>query len=124
MVVAEIIGARRLRVVAGMRPCDDAGFHAERDQVLFPAVSGVKINHRKYDDEALWPFRKQNSGVARRRGLWEIHYDPYDVSRIWVRDHCYGGWVTVPWAPTHRASAVRGDGLGPRAQAAPARTRH
>lgn len=29
----------------------------------------------------------QHSGVTARKGLWDIHYDPYDVSRVWVRDH-------------------------------------
>lgn len=33
---------------------------------------------------------------------WEVHYDPYDVSRIWVRNHHYAKetdprWFTVPW---------------------------
>ena len=36
-------------------------------------------------------------------GRWEVHYDPYDVSRIWVRNHHDGGWITVPW--THLRTA-------------------
>jgi hypothetical protein len=58
---------------------------------------GVKISHRVYDDEALDPFRRQRSGVKAKRDLWEIHRDPYDVSRIWVRNHWHGGWITVFW---------------------------
>src|SRR5205807_8634828 len=41
---------------------------------------GVKICYRTYDDEALNPLRLQRSGVKDRRDLWEIHYDPYDVT--------------------------------------------
>ncbi|SFO76237.1 Mu transposase, C-terminal [Actinomadura madurae] len=65
---------------------------------------GVKIRHRKYDSEELQPFRRQDSGMQTNKGLWEIRYDPYDVSRIWVRNHWHGGWITVPW--THLDTAV------------------
>lgn len=60
---------------------------------------GVKINYRVYDDPALSDFRGQRSGVTAKKNLWEIHYDPYDVSRIWVRNHWNpeAGWVTAFW---------------------------
>jgi len=58
---------------------------------------GVKISHRVYDCRTLNPYRRQYSGVAAKQGLWEIHYDPYDVTQIWVRNHHDGGWITVPW---------------------------
>ena len=45
----------------------------------------------------------------RRKGLWEIHYDPYDVSRIWVRDHWNGGWISVFWTQLHRVAAPFGE---------------
>ncbi len=64
---------------------------------------GIKINNRVYDDKALNPYRRQHSGVAVRKGLWEVHYDPYDVSRVWVRNHHDGGWLSVAW--THLRSA-------------------
>jgi hypothetical protein len=32
-----------------------------------------------------------------KRNLWEIHHDPYDVTRIWVRNHHTSGWIIVPW---------------------------
>ena len=41
------------------------------------------------------------SGVTAKGGRWEVHYDPYDLSRIWVRNHHHGGWITAPW--THLA---------------------
>lgn len=70
---------------------------------------GVKIKHRTYDDEALNPLRHQRSGVSDRKDLWEIHYDPYDVSRIWVRDHWRGGWITLFWRQLHRVAAPFGE---------------
>jgi hypothetical protein len=70
---------------------------------------GIKIKHRTYDGEQLNPLRHQHSGVAARRGLWEVHYDPYDVSRVWVRDHWNGGWVTLFWNQLHRVAAPFGE---------------
>lgn len=58
---------------------------------------GVKIRHRTYDGKALNPYRRQHSGVNAHKGLWEVHADPYDVSRIWVRNHLEGGWIQVLW---------------------------
>ncbi|WP_327121179.1 Mu transposase C-terminal domain-containing protein [Nocardia sp. NBC_01730] len=58
---------------------------------------GIRINHRTYDHDRLNPYRRQHSGVTAHNGRWEVHYDPYDVSRIWVRNHHDGGWITVGW---------------------------
>jgi hypothetical protein len=70
---------------------------------------GVKISHRTYDDKALNPLRHQRSGVTDHRDLWEIHYDPYDVSRIWIRNHWKGGWITLFWKHLHRVAAPFGE---------------
>src|SRR5260370_28542606 len=76
---------------------------------------GVKIKYRTYDtdhdadDDPLGPLRLQRSGVKDRKDLWEIHYDPYDVSRIWVRDHWRGGWITLFWKQLHRIAAPFGE---------------
>jgi hypothetical protein len=70
---------------------------------------GIKISRRVYDSAELNPLRMQHSGVTARKGLWEIHYDPYDVSRIWVRDHWNGGWITVFWTQLHRVAAPFGE---------------
>jgi putative transposase len=56
---------------------------------------GIRIDHRTYDCAQLGPWRLQHSGVAAKRGLWEVHYDPYDLSHVFVRTP--SGWVTVPW---------------------------
>lgn len=60
---------------------------------------GIKIEHRTYDAPELGPWRREHSGLAGKRGLWEVHYDPYDLSQVHVRTP--KGWVTAPW--THRA---------------------
>lgn len=59
-------------------------------------VYGIRIARRTYDDAALNPLRRQPSGDKRHNNLWEARYDPYDISRIWVRDQD-GGWITVYW---------------------------
>lgn len=71
---------------------------------------GVKIGHRTYDCKALNPYRRQHSGVNARKGLWEIHHDPYDVTRVWVRDHLGdGGWILAPWTHLRTAPAPFGE---------------
>ncbi|MEU3495409.1 Mu transposase C-terminal domain-containing protein [Kitasatospora cineracea] len=72
---------------------------------------GIKIKHRKYDSPELDPLRRQNSGIAAKRGLWEVHRDPYDVSRIWVRDHRseQRPWIQATWKHLHRAPVPFGD---------------
>ena len=74
---------------------------------------GIRIDYRTYDCVELGPWRLQHSGVTARRGLWEVHYDPYDATHVFVRTP--DGWVTVPW--THLpmvGRAVRGVHLAPR----------
>lgn len=59
---------------------------------------GVKIDHRVYDSDALNPYRGQPSGVKTLRDRWAVHYDPYDVTRVFVRNHHDdGGWITALW---------------------------
>jgi putative transposase len=70
---------------------------------------GIKISNRRYDCADLNPHRHQRSGVTARKGLWEVHHDPYDVTRIWVRDHRAGGWITVPWTQLKSAAVPFGE---------------
>ncbi|WP_324608485.1 Mu transposase C-terminal domain-containing protein [Streptomyces sp. NRRL F-2799] len=57
---------------------------------------GIRIKRRTYDGPGL--IRRQLSGVTEKKGLWEVHYDPYDVSRIWVRNHHgQGEWIEATW---------------------------
>ena len=80
---------------------------------LLPAVwravnaYGIKISHRTYDAEELNPVRQQKSGVTARKGLWEVHRDPYDVSRVFVRGP--DGWITCPWKYLEKVPAPFGE---------------
>ncbi|MFD3328681.1 Mu transposase C-terminal domain-containing protein [Streptomyces sp. NPDC058701] len=56
---------------------------------------GIRIGHRTYDAPELGPWRRQHSGHTAKKGLWEVHYDPYDLARVFVRTT--GGWITTPW---------------------------
>jgi transposase InsO family protein len=58
---------------------------------------GVHLDHRTYDDPALAPLRRQESGITAKGGRWAVHYDPYDLSHVWVRNHWTGGWITTAW---------------------------
>ena len=70
---------------------------------------GLVIGHRTYDCPELGPYRRKTSPVAAMRGRWEVHYDPYDLSRIWVRDQAGGGWITVPWTQLPMVAAPFAD---------------
>ncbi|GAB2752394.1 Mu transposase C-terminal domain-containing protein [Kitasatospora kifunensis] len=59
--------------------------------------AGVQIDYRTYNSQELAPYRHAASGIAAKGDRWEVHYDPYDLTRVWVRDHHRGGWITVPW---------------------------
>ena len=56
---------------------------------------GIQIDYRTYDDPDLGPLRRQPSGLEAQGGLWEVHYDPYDLTRVFVR--AADRWITVPW---------------------------
>ena len=58
---------------------------------------GIQIDYRTYNCGELGPYRRLPSGVAARDHRWEVHYDPYDVTRVWVRNHHHGGWITASW---------------------------
>jgi putative transposase len=68
---------------------------------------GIQIDYRTYDHPDLGPLRRQNSGIEAKDGRWEVHYDPYDVTRVFVRaaDH----WITVPWTHLPMLSAPFAD---------------
>ena len=58
----------------------------------------MKTGHRVYDSEELYPYHRQPSGVASKNNRWEVHRDPYDITRVWIRDHpAGGGWITAYW---------------------------
>ncbi|WP_433381473.1 Mu transposase C-terminal domain-containing protein [Streptosporangium sp. CA-115845] len=59
---------------------------------------GVQIDYRTYTCPELRSYSGYPSPVATRQHQWEVHYDPYDVTRVWVRDHYQGGWIMAPWS--------------------------
>jgi transposase InsO family protein len=97
-----------LVAVAGYVPVAlSAGEYIELLPACWRAIgpAGVRISHRSYDAAGLNPLRGQRSGVAGRGHRWEVHYDPYDVTRIWVRDHWNGGWIQAAWRHLSAAPA-------------------
>lgn len=79
---------------------------------LWRAVNdyGIKIKRRTYDSPDLAGLRRQHSGVKEKKGLWAVHHDPYDVSRIWVRNHHAGsGWIEATWKHLHRVPIPFGE---------------
>jgi transposase InsO family protein len=68
---------------------------------------GIRIDYRTYDSPQLGPYRRQHSGITARRGLWAVHYDPYDLTRVFVRT--FDGWVTAPWTHLPMISAPFAD---------------
>ncbi|MFJ8598610.1 Mu transposase C-terminal domain-containing protein [Streptomyces shenzhenensis] len=70
---------------------------------------GIRLGHRTYDSEELNPFRRQPSGAGADGRSWEVHYDPYDISRLWVRNHHGGGWITAIWRHLRTAPTPMGE---------------
>ena len=68
---------------------------------------GIKLDRRTYDGKALNPLRQQPSGVRERGDQWEVRYDPYDVSKIFVRGR--DGWITVFWKYLSRVPVPFGE---------------
>jgi putative transposase len=84
-------------------------------------TTGIRIGHRSYDADALNPFRGQRSGVVGKGHRWQVHYDPYDVTRVWVRNHWNDqgsdhqndrrdgqgstAWIMAPWRHLSTAPA-------------------
>jgi Mu transposase, C-terminal len=86
-----------------------AGDYIELLPAVWRAVNayGIKISHRTYDAGELNPVRQQKSGVTARKGQWEVRYDPYDVSKVFVRGP--GGWITCPWKYLEKVPAPFGE---------------
>ncbi|CPS17181.1 integrase catalytic subunit [Mycobacteroides abscessus] len=77
---------------------------------------GVRINNRHYDAKAFNPYRGQSSGVGRKNNRWEVHFDPCDVSRVWVRNHHESGWIQANWTHLRTAPVPFGETIWKQSQ--------
>lgn len=77
---------------------------------------GIRIKRRTYDSPELAGLRRQHSGVEVKKGLWEVHHDPYGLPDLGARPP-RRHWVDRGHleTPAPRSGPVRGTGLGPRA---------
>lgn len=58
----------------------------------------VQIEYRTYTCPQLRSYGSRRSPFAAKGGKWEVHHDPYDVTRVWVRDPFEGGWIMAAWS--------------------------
>ncbi|MFI5937817.1 Mu transposase C-terminal domain-containing protein [Actinoplanes sp. NPDC051494] len=72
-------------------------------------ASGVRVGRRTYDGDVLDRLRGQPSGITAKNNKWEIHYDPYDVSRVWIRNHPTSGWIMLFWKHLRQAPIPFGE---------------
>lgn len=75
-------------------------------------AAGIRFGYRTYDGPELGPLRHSDSGIRERKGRWQVHYDPYDITRIWVRDRRREQgrqWITVYWKHLNRAPVPFGE---------------
>ncbi|MFD4318980.1 transposase [Streptomyces sp. NPDC058548] len=56
---------------------------------------GIRFDYRTYDHACLHKEEVSQERARSRKVLWEVHYNPYDPARIWVR--LPGGFREVPW---------------------------
>jgi hypothetical protein len=57
-------------------------------------AEGIRLGYLTYDGAGLNGYRGQRSAIAAKSGRWEVRYDPYELSQIWIgTDH---GWTAVP----------------------------
>ena len=76
-------------MTSGAQPCMPAAPCGAEDE---PADDRRPDQRNLLRDEAA---DGKHSGIAARRGLWEVHHDPYDLSQVFVRTP--DGWITAPW---------------------------
>ncbi len=67
---------------------------------------GVKVANLRYSAEELRPYIGQDSGLKGiANGRWEVHFDPWAMNSVFVRDHHQGRWVEAVWQPGQSALA-------------------
>ncbi|MEX6430462.1 Mu transposase C-terminal domain-containing protein [Ferrimicrobium acidiphilum] len=58
---------------------------------------GVTNDGLRYDSPALHPYREMHSGNKLQKDKWEIRYDPYDLTSIWIRVPDKESFIEVKW---------------------------
>lgn len=67
---------------------------------------GVKVANLRYSAEELRPYIGQDSGLKGiANGRWEVHFDPWAMNSVFVRDHHKGRWIEAVWQPGQSALA-------------------
>ncbi|WP_413353781.1 Mu transposase C-terminal domain-containing protein [Microbacterium sp. 1P06AB] len=82
-------------------------------------LDGIKLLNRKYDSPHLAPMRREKDSDG-NSVEYDVHYDPNDLSQVWVRSTIDSQWISCGWVeeaglrrPNHRtimeaaASATR-----------------
>lgn len=70
---------------------------------------GIEFHTYRYDSEELGPLRGRPSGDRRHQHKWEIRWDHWDNSAIWVRDTVHDRWIEcekIGADPGHAPMAV------------------
>ncbi|MEZ2392122.1 Mu transposase C-terminal domain-containing protein [bacterium RCC_150] len=60
---------------------------------------GINFHGLVYDSRELHSYRGAKSGLKTEpaKNRWEVRYDPYRLSSIFVRDHHKGVWMEAKW---------------------------
>jgi putative transposase len=58
--------------------------------------AGVQFNNRHFDSDLLKPLRHVGSQNKRSAHKWEVKYNPYDHTHVWVRSN-EGTWIECRW---------------------------
>ena len=77
-------------------------------------AEGIRLATSPTTAPPLDPYRGQPSAIAAQSGRWEVHYDPYDLSQVWVRPPPTGLVHRLPGSTTSRLAPVRRLHLAPR----------
>lgn len=61
---------------------------------------GIKVANLRYSAEELRAYVGRDSGLKGvANGRWEVHYDPWAMGSVYVRDHHEGRWIEAVWQP-------------------------
>ncbi|MFH9229013.1 hypothetical protein [Streptomyces lydicus] len=69
---------------------------------------GIKFKNRVYENAKgeLNDYRRRKSGLgAKRRGGWELRYNPYAPEHVWLYDHEKNRWVEATFRHQHLIGA-------------------